>query len=133
MERFLALRGNALALLLGVLALAAATAAGWSETVNAFLVSPPPLVRVLLGTGAALLGAVLVQRSADRLGASQEPAELVRGVRIVFLAVAAFAASAGWFVGSPLPIIAALVIAGVDVVETTFLLLVTAVRNRRPG
>ena len=131
MER--SFRRDALSLLLGVLALVAGTAAGWSETVNALLVSPPPLVRVLLGTGAALVGAVLVQRSADRLGASREPAELVRGVRIVFLAVAAFAAAVGWFLGSPLPIVAALVIAGVDVVETTFLLLVTAVRNRRTG
>ena len=39
-------------------------------------------------------------------------AGLVRGVRLVFLAVAAFAAAGGWLVGHPLPFIVALVIAG---------------------
>jgi hypothetical protein len=33
-------------------------------------------------------------------------------------------------VGHPLPIVVALVIAGVDVIETSFLLLVVSVRNR---
>ena len=47
----------------------------------------------------------------------------------VFLAVAAFAAAGGWLVGHPLPFIVALVIAGVDVLETSFLLLVVAVRR----
>jgi hypothetical protein len=56
-------------------------------------------------------------------------AGLVRGVRLVFLAVAAFAAAGGWLVGHPLPFIIALVIAGVDVLETTFLLLVVAARG----
>ena len=56
-------------------------------------------------------------------------AGLVRGVRLVFLAVAAFAAAGGWLVGHPLPFIVAMVIAGVDVLETSFLLLVVAVRR----
>ena len=50
-------------------------------------------------------------------------------MRYVFLAVAAFAAAAGWLIGHPLPFVVALVIAGVDVLETTFLLLVVAVRG----
>ena len=115
-------------LALGCLALLAGTAAGWSDALKAVLVSPPPLARFLLGTAAALVGMVLVLRSAERLRASSEPPDLVRAVRIVFLAVAAFAAAGGWFIGSPVPIVAALVIAGVDVLETTFLLLVSAVR-----
>jgi len=52
-------------------------------------------------------------------------------VRLAFLAVAAFAAAIGWAIGSALPIVAALIIAGVDVVETSFLLLVTATRGER--
>ena len=43
---------------------------------------------------------------------------------LVFLAVAAVAAAAGWVLGDALPLIVALVIAGIDVVETSFLLLV---------
>jgi hypothetical protein len=98
----------------------------------AVLLQPPGPVRALLASAAALVGAVLVVRSTDRLRAARDPADLVRAVRIVFLAVAAFAAAAGWFVGSPVPIVAALVIAGIDVLETTFLLLVTAVRRGPP-
>ncbi len=117
-----------LVLAAGVLAVLAGTLAGWNETVQALLVGPSLPVRLLLGVAALLLGVVLVARSAERLGASEQPADLVRGVRIVFLAVAALAAAAGWFLGSPLPIVAALVIAGIDVIETSILLLVTAVR-----
>ena len=49
---------------------------------------------------------------------------LVRGVRYLFLAVAAAAAAAGWLLGEALPLVVALVIAGVDVVETSLLLIV---------
>jgi hypothetical protein len=115
-------------LALGAGAVALASVAGGSDLFGALL-QPPAAVRALLAAAAALLGVVLVLRSADGMRESREPADLVRAVRIVFLAVAAFAASAGWFIGSPVPIVAALVIAGVDVLETTFLLLVTAVRR----
>ncbi|MBA2254775.1 MAG: hypothetical protein H0W07_06655 [Chloroflexi bacterium] len=113
---------------LGLLAITIGTVAGWDRALNELLVSPPPFIRVLLGTAAGLLGLVLVARASERLGEASGPATLVRSVRIVFLAVAAFAAAAGWFLASPLPIIAGLVIAGIDVLETSFLLLVTAVR-----
>ena len=58
---------------------------------------------------------------------------LVRGVRLVFLAVAAGAAGAGWALGNALPLVLALVIGGIDVVETSFLLMVVAAGgvNRR--
>jgi hypothetical protein len=49
---------------------------------------------------------------------------LIRAVRLAFLAVAAFAAAAGWALAHPLPLIVAAVIAGIDVIETSFLLLV---------
>jgi len=55
---------------------------------------------------------------------------MIRGVRLVFLAVAAFAAGAGWRLGHPLPLVVALVIAGIDVLETSFLLLVVNLRSR---
>ena len=54
---------------------------------------------------------------------------LVRGVRYVFLAVAALCAAGGWLIGHPLPLVVALVIAGVDVLETTFLLIVVSIRG----
>ncbi len=60
---------------------------------------------------------------------SRDLAQLIRGVRFVFLAVAALSAAAGWLVGHPLPFVVALVIAGVDILETTFLLVVVALRG----
>lgn len=116
---------------LGLLALAVATFAGWDRTLDELLVSPPLFIRVVSGTAAALIGLVLVFRAAERIGDDRGPAALVRSLRIVFLAVASFAAAAGWYLASPLPIVAGLVIAGVDVVETSFLLMVTAVRSER--
>ncbi len=53
---------------------------------------------------------------------------LIRAVRLAFLAVAAFAAAAGWALGHPLPLVVAAVIAGIDVIETSFLL-----HRRRPA
>ena len=115
----------------GAAALAVGTLAGWNETLEAVILSPVPPVRLLLGSIALVLGGALVLQSAERVGSAAEPAELVRAVRTVFLAVAALAASAGWFLGSPLPIVAGLVVAGIDVIETSLLLLVTAVRSAR--
>ena len=109
----------------------AAMAAGRAGLRGA-LFTPPLAARVLLGAGAAIIGVVLLLRSTDRMGSRDDPRELVRAVRIAFLAVGAFAAAAGWLIGSPVPIVAALVIAGVDVVETSFLLLVTAARDGSP-
>jgi hypothetical protein len=54
---------------------------------------------------------------------------MVRGVRLAFLALAAFAAAAGWALAHPLPLVIALVIAAIDVLETSFLLLVVTFRR----
>ena len=113
----------------GVAAVLAGTLIGWSDALRALLTAPALPVRLTLGGAALLIGLVLVLRSAERLRDSRDAAELVRSVRIVFLAVAALAAASGWLIGSPLPIIAALVIAGIDIIETSILLLVTAVRG----
>jgi hypothetical protein len=118
------------ALALGALALAAATLIGWEALLGGLIVSPPEPVRALLAAAAGLLGIWLVLGAAARMRSSSAR-ELIRGVRLAFLAVAAFAAATGWAMGSALPIVAALIIAGVDVVETSFLLLVTASRGER--
>ena len=42
--------------------------------------------------------------------------DLLRGVRLAFLSVAALAVAAGWLIGLPLPFVVALIIAGIDVI-----------------
>ena len=116
----------------------------WDATALAIVVSPPPLIRAALVGGSFALGVVLLISALGRLAG--EPIEgplpptarerqrdivgMIRGVRLVFVAVAAFAAASGWAVGHPLPLVVALVIAGVDVLETSFLLIVVTLRSR---
>lgn len=119
----------------GVAALVAGTLFGWDSRLVDALVSPPALVRAGLVAVAVLIGARLLARAVAGLSRAGEPSDvrdlagMVRAVRLVFLAAAAFAAAAGWILGSPLPLVLALVIAGVDVVETSFLLLVVGARQ----
>ena len=115
------------ALALGAIAVVAATAAGTSANALDALVHPPALIRAALVGGSAAVAVLLLSRGLVRLatGTADVPG-LVRGVRLVFLAVAAAAAGAGWALGDALPLVVALVIAGIDVVETSFLLLVVA-------
>jgi len=123
--------GAALATVLGLVAVVVATVVGWNAGWLDAIVDPPPIVRaVLVGLGVAA-GVMLLTRSIARMSASGDAAGgepdvpgLIRGVRLAFLAVAAFAAAAGWAVAHPLPLIVAAVIAGIDVIETSFLLLV---------
>ena len=123
-------------LVLGIAALAVGTAFGWDARLLEAIVTPPALVRAVLTAAAVVAGAALLARSVARIGEGRaDPAGepnlplMVRGVRLAFLAVAAFAAAAGWLLGHPLPIVIALVIAGVDVIETSFLLLVVRMRR----
>jgi hypothetical protein len=128
-------------LVAGAGAIAAGTALGWDSAALAAFVTPPaPIRATLVGVSAAvavwLLVAALARLSGDPTEAGRPIAErrdigsMIRGVRLVFLAVAALAAGAGWIVGHPLPLVVALVIAGVDVLETSFLLLVVNIRSR---
>ena len=101
--------------------------------IRAFLVGLAVAVAIVL-----LLGALnrLAGDDADvgRARAGETPRDIglmIRGVRLVFLAVAALAAASGWLLGHPLPLVVALVIAGVDVLETSFLLIVVGLRSRR--
>jgi hypothetical protein len=124
----------------GLLALIVGTAFGWDAGLVDALVAPPALVRAVLVAASVLIGIGLLRRAVAMMAVtsgSVEPeaagardlAGMVRAVRLVFLAVAAFAAAAGWVLGSALPLVAALIIAGIDVVETSFLLLVVSLRR----
>ena len=118
--------GATIAVGLGILAVVAATVVGWNGAWLDAVVTPPPIVRAALVGGAVALGVLLLARSVGRMSeaGTQDVPGLIRAVRLAFLAVAAFAAAAGWVVAHPLPLIVAAVIAGIDVIETSFLLLV---------
>jgi len=132
----------ALALVGGLVAVGVAMATGLAPDLLAVIARPVPVLRAVLAGGAIVVGGRLLVAALRRISASFERGTesgveisdvdlgvMVRGVRLVFLAAAAFAAAGGWIMGEPLPLVIALVIAGVDVVETSFLLLVA---TRRP-
>jgi len=118
--------GATVAMLLGALAVVAATvagsAAGWLDAI----VAPPPLLRAALVGASAVLGGWLLLEAVRRMATAgtSDVRGLIRAVRLVFLAVAAFVAGVGWMLANPLPLLVAAVIAGIDVIETSFLLLV---------
>ena len=122
------------ALGLGALAVGAATLLGSTTGALDAVVHPPPLIRAALVGLSAGLAVVLLSRALTRLagGATDVPG-MVRGVRLLFLALAAAVAGVGWVVGDPLPLIVALVVAGIDVVETSFLLIVVGGASRPDG
>ena len=116
---------------------------GVAPDLLALVAAPPPLVRAALAGVAIVVGGKLLVSALRRIDASirrdstpggrisdADLGVLVRGVRLVFLAAASFTAAAGWILAEPLPLVIALVIAGVDVVETSFLLLVATSRRR---
>jgi hypothetical protein len=112
-------------LLIGVAALVGGTLLGWSGDVLEVLATPPALIRAALVGASVVVALVFLARAVRQIGesrtvapgalAARDLAGLIRGVRCVFLAVAALAAGAGWLVGHPLPFVIALVIAGVDI------------------
>lgn len=114
------------AVLVGLAALVLATVAGWSGGWLDAIVTPPPLIRAGLVGIAVALGVGLLGRSVGRMAASgaDDVPGLIRSVRLAFLAVAALAAAAGWALAHPLPLVVAAIIAAIDVIETSFLLLV---------
>jgi hypothetical protein len=130
-------------LLVGAATIAAGTALGWDADALTDIVTPPTFIRAALIGIAAGVGIILLAGALNRLavptdvdgpaGEGAPPRDigtLIRGVRLVFLAVAAFAAASGWLLGHPLPLVVALVIAGVDVLETSFLLIVVGLQRR---
>ena len=120
-------RGALAAVGLGALAVIGATIAGTNGAFLDAIVHPPAPIRAILVGLSAGLAVILLSRGLTRLseGTDDVPG-LIRGVRLVFLALAAGAAGIGWAMADALPLIVALVIAGIDVLETSFLLLVVA-------
>jgi hypothetical protein len=129
---------TAVTLIVGFAALVLAVLAGWNADVLTAIVTPPPIVRAALIAACAVGGVALLAAAATRIGAAGDSGAperdlpgMIRGVRLVFLAVAAFAAAAGWLLAHPLPLIVAVIIAAIDVIETSFLLLVVTARGDR--
>ena len=126
------MRTYLVALVLGIAAVVVGTALGGAGQFLDAVASPPVIVRAALVGASSVVALALLGRALAALGGGATPghrpdrdmATMIRGVRLAFLAVAALAAAAGWFIGHPLLLVVALVIAGVDVVETTFLLIV---------
>jgi hypothetical protein len=131
---------SALAVLAGIAAVVLAMVAGLAPDLLALLAGPPPIMRAALAGLAIVIGGRLILVAVRRIDASMrrgtevtpgrfadaDLGAMVRGVRLVFLAAASFTAAVGWLLAEPLPLVIALVIAGVDVVETSFLLLVAS-------
>jgi hypothetical protein len=131
-----------LGLTAGVAAILLAALTGAAGDLVLALATPPPVVRAFL-VGIAIVTALwLLGRSLRRIDdagaiaaggsgttSTAELGAMLRGIRLVFLAAAALAVAIGWLVGHPLPIVIGLVIAGVDLAETSFLLLVAAGRR----
>ncbi len=122
-----------LALLVGGLAVIVGAAAVGAGGILEAIVSPPALVRAaLVGTlvivavalGRASLARFVVAGAVEGGLRDADPIVLLRGIRLAFLSLAALAAAAGWLLASPLPLVVAGIVAAVDVVETSFLLLV---------
>jgi hypothetical protein len=129
--------GDFVPLALGLAALAVGTLVGWNAAFVDAVVQPIPIIRASLVGVAAVAGGALLIGGLRRMGSSRidgastpDLPTMVRGVRLVFLAVAAWAAGVGWVLGHPLPLVIAFVIAGIDVLETSFLLLVVRRRAR---
>jgi hypothetical protein len=132
-------RGRVAWLLAGAGAVLAGTLLGWSGGLLEAIATPPALVRAALVAASTLVGLALLRESVRRISdgrrvptsemTGRDVALIIRAVRLVFLSVAAFAAAAGWLVGHPLPFVVALVIAGIDILETSLLLLVVTLRR----
>jgi hypothetical protein len=123
------MRTYLVAVFLGFVAMLVGTVLGGAGPLLDAIVSPPVVVRAALVGASAVVALWLLGRAVAALAGrtstqDRDMTTMIRGIRFAFLAVAALAAGAGWFVGHPLLLVVALVIAGVDVVETTFLLIV---------
>jgi hypothetical protein len=121
-------------LLFGGLAVIVGVAAVGSGDVLERIVSPPApiragLVGIMVVAGLALGRAALERFRMAGTGGSltdADPVVMLRGIRLSFLSLAAFAAAAGWLLAHPLPLVVAAIVAAVDVAETSLLLLVSS-------
>ena len=134
--------GLGLLLVAGLSAIGLAMVAGALEEFLQSLARPPLFWRAGFAGFALVFGGALLLGAIERIGGSideDRPADgevsnadlgsMIRGVRLVFLSAASFTAAGGWLLGDPLPLVIALVIAGVDIAETSFLLLLAGRRD----
>lgn len=128
-------------LLIGLALLGAGSVVGAVPEIADVLLRGPILVRAALVGAVSVIGVWLLTSALARIAGEDRDAvhhktfaETIRGIRLVFLAVAAFATASAFLVGHVLPLIVGLIIAGVDVAETALLLLVagTARRDESP-
>lgn len=131
-----------LLLLAGLVAVGIAAAAGVADGLFHLVAAPPLIVRAgLAGFAIVLAGWLLlaaIQRGEDsqrdvvddHAGSRDADLALVRAVRFDFLSAASFTAAGGWLLSDPLPLVIALVIAGVGVIDTSVLLVVATRRSR---
>ena len=127
---------------IGVVAVVGGTLLG-SGQIGGGIDSWPPLVQAILVGLSVAIGLLLLGRAVTMLAAAapegaatpdgRDVRTMIRAVRLAFLAVAAFAAAGAWLVGQELLLVVAAVIAGIDVIETTFLLLVARTHRTDRG
>ena len=96
-------RGRLAWLMGGAVALVAGTLLGWNGTLLTTIATPPPPIRAFLVAVSVLAAIWCLAEAVRRMEASRDAppgalesrdlAQLIRGVRFVFLAVAAFAAA----------------------------------------
>jgi hypothetical protein len=115
-------------LAVGVVGVVLISVSGRSDVVTTLL-SPPMPARLLLGIAAFIVAVLIVLAAADRMRADADARGLIRAVRLMFVAVGLFAIAVGWFIGSPVPVVAGIVITAIDLVETSFMLLVTTAKS----
>ena len=96
-------RGTIAALVGGIAALVIGVLAASNEAFLEAIVSPPAFVRAVLIALSVVGGGALLAAAAARISAAGDSGNperdlpgMIRGVRLIFLAVAALAAAAGW-------------------------------------
>lgn len=126
-------------LILGIGLVAAGSVVGLAPGFVDSALRGPLVVRALLAGVAALAGLWLLALAVGTLAGDDEAegttarsfAETIRGIRLAFLAVAAFAVASAFVVAHLLPLVVGLIVAGVDVAETALLLLVAGTHHNR--
>ena len=125
-------------LLVGAVLVGLGSVLGANSQLADSVVRGPVVVRAILTGSIALAGIWLLGLAVSRMGGDADAtgkhsprsfADIIRGIRFAFLAVAAFAAASAFLLGSVLPLVVGLVIAGVDVAETALLLLVARMQR----
>lgn len=132
----------ALLLLAGLAAIGILAAAALAHDLLHVVAAPPLIIRSGLAGFSIVLGGWFALAAIQRMNESAQDdlrdrgeiraadIALLRAVRFDFLSAASFTAAGGWLLADPLPLVIALVIACVGVIDTSVLLLVATRRSR---